>query len=323
MSLKVLLMGTGDFALPAFRAVLESAHTVPLVVTQPDKTGRGHHQHVNVVKQLAEEFSVPVLQPPKVNQPEVLEQLRQADADVFLVASFGQILRPELLAIPQLGAFNLHGSLLPKYRGAAPVQYAIWKGDAVTGVTMFQIEPALDSGPMIGRFETPIDPRETSGELLLRLAKLCVPFTLQMLDLLERGTAILEPQNAAEVTLAPKIQREDGRIDWTLSSQQIDCHIRAMQPWPKATAVLHREGQPPVRCLIQHVRALGESEQPSANALPGQVLFVDRRLCVRSGAGWLEVQSIQPEGRRAMDGAAFANGYPLGPHAEFRPDNSL
>jgi len=322
MSLKVLLMGTGDFALPAFRAVLESTHTVPLVVTQPDKTGRGHHQHVNVVKQLADEFSVPVLQPPKVNQPEILEQVRLAAADVFLVASFGQILRPELLAIPRLGAFNLHGSLLPKYRGAAPVQYAIWKGEAVTGVTMFRIEPALDSGPMIGRVETSIEPGETSGELLLRLAQLCGPFTLQMLDLLERGTARLEPQNTAEVTLAPKIQRENGRIDWNLSSRQIDCHIRAMQPWPKATAVLHREEHPSVRCLIQQVRALGEAEQPSARALPGRACFMDRRLCVRSGDGWLEVQSIQPEGRRAMDGAAFANGYPLGPHAEFRPDNS-
>jgi methionyl-tRNA formyltransferase len=274
------------------------------------------------VKQLAEEFSVPVLQPPKVNQPEILEQLRLAAADVFLVASFGQILRPELLAIPRLGAFNLHGSLLPKYRGAAPVQYAIWKGEAVTGVTMFQIEPALDSGPMVGHVETPIEPRETSGELLLRLAQLCVPFTLQMLDQLERGTAVLEPQNTAAVTLAPKIQREDGRIDWNLSSQQIDCHIRAMQPWPKATAVLHREGHPPVRCLIQQLRALGKSEQPPVDARPGRVLFVDRHLCVRSGDGWLEVQSIQAEGRRAMDGAAFANGYPPGSHAEFRPDDS-
>lgn len=321
MSLKVLLMGTGEFALPAFRAVLESAHTVPLVVTQPDKTGRGHHQHVNVVRQLAEEFAAPVLQPEKVNRPEVLEQLRLAAADVFLVASFGQILRPELLAIPRLGAFNLHGSLLPKYRGAAPVQYSIWKGEAVTGVTMFRIEPALDSGPMIGRVETSIEPRETSGELMLRLARLCVPFTLQMLEQLEHGTAVLEPQDPNLVTLAPKIQREDGRIDWTLTSRQIDCHIRAMQPWPKAATLLHRDGQPPVRCLIQQVRVLDESQWPTVTATPGRLLLVDRRLCVRSGDGWLEIQSIQPEGRRAMDGMAFANGHPPGIHAEFRPDN--
>lgn len=322
MPLKVLLMGTGEFALPAFRAVLESSHIVPLIVTQPDKIGRGHHQHLNVVKQLAEEFSVPVLQPPRVNRPEVLEQLREAAADVFLVASFGQILRPELLAIPPLGAFNLHGSLLPKYRGAAPVQYAIWNGEEVTGVTMFRIEPALDSGPLIGRVETPVDPRETSGELMLRLARLCVPFTLQMLEQLERGTAVFERQNEAEVTLAPKIQREDGRIDWQRSSRAIDCHIRAMQPWPKAATVLHRDGQLPVRCLIQQVRPLMAAEQPAGLLPPGRLLVVDRRLCVRTGDGWVEVLSIQPEGRRAMDGVAFANGYPPGPGAEFRPDTS-
>ncbi|MFM7059197.1 MAG: methionyl-tRNA formyltransferase [Planctomycetota bacterium] len=322
MSLKVLLMGTGEFAIPAFRAVLESAHTVPLVVTQPDKTGRGHHQHINVVRQLAEEFSVPVLQPAKVNHPEVLKQLRLAAADVFLVASFGQILRPELLAIPRLGAFNLHGSLLPKYRGAAPVQYSIWKGEEVTGVTMFRIEPALDSGPMIGRVETPVAPRETSGELLLRLARLCPLFTLEMLDQLEHGTAVPEPQDPARVTLAPKIQRDDGRIDWQLSSRQIDCHIRAMQPWPKATTLLQRQGQPAVRCLIQQVCVLAEAEWPSAVAEPGRAVLADRRLCVRTGDGWLEVRSIQPEGRRAMEGTAFANGYPLGANAQFCSENT-
>ncbi len=321
MSLKVLLMGTGEFAVPAFRAVLESGHTVPLVVTQPDKTGRGHHQHINVVRQLADEFSVPVLQPAKVNRPEVLEQLRIAAADVFLVASFGQILRPELLAISRLGAFNLHGSLLPKYRGAAPVQYAVWKGEDVTGVTMFRIEPALDSGPMIGRVETPVAPGETSGDLLLRLARLCPPFTLEMLDQLERGTAVFEPQDPSLVTLAPKIQREDGRINWTLSSRRIDCHIRAMQPWPKATTLLQRDGQSAVRCLIQQVRVLSEAEWPAVAAGAGRLLLSDRRLCVRTGDGWLEVQSIQPEGRRAMEGTAFANGYPLGAHAEFHAEN--
>ena len=144
MGLRLVLMGTGEFALPAFRAVMSAGHQVLAVLTQPDRTGRGHHQHVNVVKQLAEERGIPVLQPERVNRAEVLERLREFGADVFLVASYGQILKPELLELPRLGAFNLHGSLLPRYRGAAPVQYAIWKGETRTGVTMFRIEPALD-----------------------------------------------------------------------------------------------------------------------------------------------------------------------------------
>ena len=322
MPLKILLMGTGEFALPAFRAVLQSQHTVPLVVTQPDKTGRGHHQHVNVVRQLAEEFSVPVLQPQRINQPEVLDQLRQAQADLFLVASYGQILRPALLAIPPLGAFNLHGSLLPKYRGAAPVQYSIWKGDSVTGVTIFRIEPSLDSGPMAGRVETPIGPTETSGELMLRLASLCVPLTLQFLQQVEAGTATLEPQDTSQVVLSPKIQREDGRIDWSQSSRAIDCQIRAMQPWPKASALLVRPGQPPVRCLFQQVRLLAAGEQPAVNEKPGKILMSDRRLLVRSGDGWLQILSIQPEGKRPMEGMAFANGYSPGQNSEFHPDTN-
>jgi methionyl-tRNA formyltransferase len=322
MPLRIVLMGTGEFALPAFRAVLESRHTVPLVVTQPDKTGRGHHQHVNVVRQLAEEFSAPVLQPQRVNQPEVLEQLQQAQADLFLVASYGQILRPALLAIPRLGAFNLHGSLLPKYRGAAPVQYSIWKGDDVTGVTIFQIEPALDSGPMVGRVETPIGPRETSGELMLRLATLCVPLTLHVLEQLETNTAVFERQDESRVVLSPKIQRSDGFIDWTQSSKAIDCQIRAMQPWPKASALLHREGQPPVRCLFQQVRILPPDEHPHNSAPPGRIAVADRRLLVRSGDGWLEILSLQPEGRRAMDGTAFTNGYSPGNNSYFTPDPS-
>lgn len=319
MPLKILLMGTGEFALPAFRAVLQSKHAVPLVVTQPDKTGRGHHQHVNVVRQLAHEFSVPVLQPQRINQPDVLDQLRQARADLFLVASYGQILRPALLAIPPLGAFNLHGSLLPKYRGAAPVQYSIWKGDSITGVTIFRIEPSLDSGPMAGRVETHIGPTETSGELMLRLATLCVPLTLEFLQQIESGTASFELQDTSQVVLSPKIQREDGRIDWSRSSHAIDCQIRAMQPWPKASTLLVRPDQPPVRCLLQQVRLLSADEQPAINAPPGKILSSDRRLFVRSGDGWLEVLSIQPEGKRPMEGTAFANGYSPGQNSEFHP----
>ncbi len=311
MPLKIVLMGTGDFAVPPFRALLNSELTIVGVLTQPDKVGRGHHQHLNPVKELALEKSVPVFQPERVNQAEMLDTLKSLQADVFIVAAYGQILRPSLLAIPRLGAFNLHGSLLPRHRGAAPVQYAIWKGDLVTGVTIFQIEPALDSGPMVGRVETPIGDIETSGELMLRLAELSVPLTLDVVRQLEAGTAVFEAQDSALVTLSPKIPREAGVIDWSSSSREIDCHIRAMQPWPKASSVLHRHDQPPLRCIVSQVSHVADTSPAAGHETPGAVLEHNGRLLVRSGDGWLEILKLQPDGRKGTDGRSFINGYQL------------
>lgn len=310
MSLKIVLMGTGEFAVPPFRALLNSSFKIVGVLTQPDKTGRGHHQHVNPVKELAIAKSVPVFQPERVNRLEMLETLRSLQADVFVVAAYGQMLKPELLAIPRLGAFNLHGSLLPRYRGAAPVQYAIWMGDSITGVTIFQIEPALDSGPMVGVIETPIDDRETSGELMLRLADLSAPLTLDILRQLDEGSAIFTPQDASQVTLAPKIPREAGVIDWSKSTREIDCHIRAMQPWPKASSILQRREQIPLRCIVSQVGVL-TNDDSMTRGKPGHVNEHQGRLLVATGDGWLEILKLQPEGRKAVDGRSFLNGYPL------------
>lgn len=317
MGLRVVLMGTGAFALPPFRAVLESDHQVVATVTQPERSGRGHHRHVNEVRVLAESFGVPVLQPDRVNHGEVLQQLRSFEADLFLVAAYGQILKPELLEIPRLGAFNLHGSLLPRYRGAAPVQYSIWQGDELAGVTIFRIEPALDSGPMVGKVSTRIGPQETSGELMLRLADLCVPLTLEVLEQLEQGSAVFEQQDAAQVVFSPKISRDAGVIDWSAAGRLVDCQIRAMQPWPKASSVLQRPGEKDLRCLIQRVRVVPDTPGSSTGPHPGVTRVQDGELQVRSGDGWLVIEIIQPEGKRAMEGMAFANGYHLSGGGEF------
>jgi len=306
-----VLMGTGEFAVPPFSALLESEYEVAGVLTQPDRTGRGHHQHVNLVKEKALAHGVPVFQPERVNRPEMLETLKSLQADVFIVAAYGQILKPALLAIPRLGAFNLHGSLLPRHRGAAPVQYSIWKGDAVTGVTMFQIEPALDSGPMVGRIETPIGATETSGELMLRLADLSVPLTLRVIRQLSEGTAVFEPQDETQVTLAPKIARDAGVIRWSATRCEIDCLVRAMQPWPKATAILQRAGHPAIRCIIQQVSSRFEDLLPVCPPDGGRLLNFSGRPFVSTGDGWLEILRIQPDGRKSVDGRAFLNGHPL------------
>ncbi|HIE98779.1 MAG TPA: methionyl-tRNA formyltransferase [Planctomycetes bacterium] len=318
MSLRIILLGTGEFALPPFRALLESEkHQVVGVCTQPDRTGRGHHRHVNKVKVLAEEFGRPVFQPERVNTSESLNILRELNADLFVVAAYGQIMKPEFLAIPRLGAFNLHGSLLPRHRGAAPVQYAIWKGDAETGVTMFQIEPALDSGPMVGKIRTNIQPGETSGQLMLRLADMSAELTLSVVDQLNLATAVFEPQDPSQVTLSPKIRKEQGIVDWAQTASQVECHVRAMQPWPKAVTWLHSTGREPSRCILQQVEVTVAASASASR--PGRIGMRDRKMVVSCGSGNVDVLKIQPEGKAAMDARDFANGYGISDDAHFGP----
>lgn len=304
MPLRIILLGSGTFALPPFRAVLDSEHDVVAVCTQPARTGRGHHRHVNPVESLAREFDVPVRKPERINQTDELDRLRSDAADAFIVAAYGQILSREFLAIPRFGAFNLHGSLLPRHRGASPVQYSIWKGDRDAGVTMFQIEPALDSGPVVGRVSTSIRDDETSGELMQRLAELSGPLTLDVLSQLEAGTVVFEPQDESLVTLAPKIGKDEGVIDWTQSATEIDCHIRAMQPWPKASTTLDVDGTV-LRCILLQAVPLAES----TTGEPGAVVESGRRLLVATGDGVIEIVRIQPQGKQGMSGTAFVNGY--------------
>ncbi|MFY9255821.1 MAG: methionyl-tRNA formyltransferase [Fuerstiella sp.] len=324
VSLKIVLMGTGEFALPTFKVLIESSkHQVVGVYTQPERTGKGHHRHVNPVKVLAEDHGIPVFQPAKVNSPEALLELQNLNADVFIVAAYGQIMKPAFLAIPRLGAFNLHGSILPRHRGAAPVQYSIWTGDQLAGVTIFQIEPSLDSGPIVGLVTTEIGAKETSGELMLRLADLSVELALEVVDQLDAGTAIFQPQDQSQVTLSPKIPKEAGVIDWSQSAEQIGCHVRAMQPWPKASAVLQAEGRKPLRCIFLDVDFIKDHQvigELGPHAGSGKIKLANKRLYVAASSGWLQVNLIQPDGKKPMDGTAFANGYGVTDGAYFSAD---
>ena len=237
MALRIVFMGTGGFAVPAFCAILESRHTTVGLFTQPDRTGSGHHQHVNPLKRIAAD-DIPVFQPEKANLPEPIEQLRSLEPDLCVVAAYGQILSAELLGVPRLGAVNLHASLLPKYRGAAPIQAAILNGETETGVTIFQIEPKLDAGPILAMEKTPIGPKETAGELQVRLAALGASMILPVLDHLEAGTAVPLVQDSAQASRAPRLKKESGRIDWSKTPAQIDCQVRAFHPWPMAYTTL-------------------------------------------------------------------------------------
>lgn len=308
-SLRIAMLGTGDFAVPTFRALLDSRHTVVGLVTQPERIGRGHHRHAeSAIKRLAIDRGVPVIQPENVNTPDALASLRSLNADLFVVAAYGQILSDELLTIPPCGAINVHASLLPKYRGAAPINYAIWKGETETGVSIIQIQPRLDAGPILAVVKTPIVPRETAGELEERLAQLGPEPTLRVIDQIVAGTLSPLPQDPALVIRAPKLKKPQGLIDWSQAAAQIDCHVRAMQPWPNAFTFVHSEGKKTQRLIVLEIELRSSAE----TAPPGQVLpSATGTLLVATGTTPVEIVRLQPEGKRAMAAGDFLRGNPL------------
>jgi methionyl-tRNA formyltransferase len=327
----LLFLGSGTFALPALGALLASPHEVSGLVTQPDRSGPGRHRHAHPVREFAEARGLSVFQPENINAPAALDQLREFGAELFVVAAYGQLLKAELLAIPRLGAINIHASLLPRHRGAAPIPYAILSGDSETGVSIFQIEPKLDAGPVYGQANTPIGPRETAGELEDRLSQLAAPLIVDVVDQLAAGTARGLPQDPARVTRAPKMPKATGIIDWTRSAQDIARHVRAMQPWPGAQTSLIEPPQPLVRVLIGEA-ASAETPAEMLSAPPGSLLRVEGaqqtpsnapRLLVRTGDGVLSIERLQPAGKKMMRTEEFLRGRRLSREARFAPEESL
>jgi methionyl-tRNA formyltransferase len=319
------MMGTGDFAVPTFESLYGTSqdgtsHQVVGLFTQPDRTGRGHHQSLqNPMKTLALARQTPVFQPENVNAPPALADLRGLKPDLFVVAAYGQILSPELLSIPRLGSINVHASLLPKYRGASPVATAIWNSETETGVSIIQILPRLDAGPILAVSQTPIGPQETAGELEDRLARLAVDLVPPVIQQIAEGRVQPLPQTEAQVTRAPKLKKTMGAIDWTRSAAQIDCQIRAMQPWPNPYTYLHTAGKPPLRVLILAVRPL--TVRVSAGVPPGTPVLIDKQqLVVEAGQGAVDILKIQPDGKRPMTVAEFLRGRAVTGDDRFGPE---
>ncbi len=305
--LRILFVGTGTFAQPALETLLASSHRVVGLVTQPDRGGAGKHQHAHPLKELALARGLEVFQPVNVNSDDSLAKLQQFGADLFVVAAYGQILKAPFLAIPRLGAINIHASLLPRHRGAAPINYAILAGDAETGVSIFQIEPKLDAGPVWGMASTPIGPRETAGELEDRLSVLGAELVLRVVDEIEQGTAAPLAQDSSLVTRAPKMPKAFGLVDWSRDAPFIERQVRALQPWPTAYSFLHLAGQPPLRVVLSAVDAVG-SDAASAQP-PGTVIEHSAGpLVVQAGAGAIAIRRLQPAGKRVMAVDEFLRG---------------
>jgi len=315
--MRIVMMGTGTFAEPTFAALLASSHDIVGLVTQPDRavgqergstrqTGRG-------MKKLAEEKGVPVFQPEKINTTEGVEGLRGWQPDLLVVAAYGQILSKDVLAVPPRGGINVHASLLPKYRGAAPVAWAICHGETHTGVTIIQMSVRLDAGNMLAQEATPIGPDETAGELEARLAQIGARLAMQSLQEIDENRTKSLPQDPAQISKAPKLTKEHGLIDWTRPAQAVCNQIRAMQPWPTAYTFWHHQSKPPLRMMILKARAEGamSAQRQQANGKAGDLIPIQQRsVAVVAGDGNIvELLEVQPAGKKRMPIADFVRGH--------------
>lgn len=312
--MRIAFLGTGRLAQPVFAALCDSPHAVVGLVTQPDRTGRGHHQHVNSLKELAISRGIPVHQPEKIKTPESLEILRNWQADLFVVAAYGQILPKTILEMPRLGCINVHASLLPKYRGATPIHAAIRNGDAESGVTIIRLVQKLDAGDMLGVVRTPIPSGETTGKLETRLADLAVPLTLQVIGELENGTNHAVSQDESQATHVGKLTKDDGWIPWEKPCEIVAQHVLAMQPWPGPFTLLEQNDRPPVRMKILEtsVNCNASSGPPGAISAASKEAIV-----VSCGRGALHVTKLQPDGKRPMTAADFLHGHAVQPGDRF------
>lgn len=313
--MKVVFMGTPDFSVDALEAILTAGHQVPAVVTQPDKPkGRGRGVQVTPVKACAQAHGIPVFQPVKVREKEAVEVLRSYHADVFVVAAFGQILSEEILTMPRYGCVNIHASLLPKYRGAGPIQWAIINGEEKTGVTIMQMDKGLDTGDMLLKEEVVIDPKETGDSLHDKLAAVGAGLIVEALARLERGELVPEKQTEEETCYAKRLQKSMGRIDWQQSAGKLDCLIRGLISWPGAYTVLR--GKNLKIWEVEAVAGPGSAPEDSAArpdpdaVLPGTVVAVTREaFYVKTGEGLLKILAVQPEGKKRMPVKEFLLGY--------------
>ena len=314
--LRIVYMGTPDFAVPALEALATSRDEVVGVVTRPDRPrGRGKKMLPTAVKKAAQKFSIPVFQPENVNDEESLEALRQLDPDVAVVAAFGQILKPQLLELPRLGSLNIHASLLPRYRGAAPINWAIVRGEEESGVTIMQMDEGLDTGPMLLKKKTLIGPLETAGELHDRLATMGAELIVDVMRLIHLDSVTAIAQDDEKSTYAPMLSKSDGEIQWDHSAKEIADRIRGFNPWPGTYSFLHGAEAEGERIKFHLAKPLEwEEPQEVGGAAPGTVLRADRsngELWIATGEGVLECLELQASGRKAMDVTDFLNGHSL------------
>jgi methionyl-tRNA formyltransferase len=304
--LRIIFMGTPDFAAATLQALIEGPDEVVAVITQPDKAkGRGKKITPPPAKVLAEAAGIPVLQPTKIKSEEFRNGLLTYQPDLIVVTAYGRILPPSLLELAPMGCINVHGSLLPRYRGAAPIQWTVINGEREAGVTIIQMDKGMDTGDMLLMAKIETDPEETAGTLFDKLTTLGSRTLLKAIKGVKEGTVIPVPQDHSLATVAPMLKKKDGLIDWSRDAEELACLIRGLDPWPSAFCFLNNKR---LRLFAPEV-VYKDTEKP-----PGSVLHGDKRgLLVACGKNGLLIREIQPEGKKRMAAQDFLRGNPLEP----------
>ena len=305
--MRVIFMGTPDFAVPTLQKLAEAGHEICGVYTQADKPqGRGHKLQPPAVKAAALEMGLPIYQPATLKDEEVQQQIKELAPDVIVVAAYGKLLPETVLNIPPFGCVNVHGSLLPKYRGAAPIQWAVLNGDKVTGITTMLMAKGLDTGDMLLQCETPIGEEETAGELFDRLKDLGADLLIETLDRLEKGDLTPTTQDDTQATYAAMLTKEMARLDWNRPAEELHNWIRGLNPWPCAAAYLDGKRM-----------RLFASRLTEGSGEPGALENRDGELVVICGKGALILTELQPDNGKRMAGRDYLRGHPLAPGSKF------
>ena len=311
--MRIIFMGTPDFSVGTLKALIEAGHEVCLVVTQPDKPkGRGKEMQYTPVKEAALKHGIEVYQPRRIREAECVEKLRQYNADIMVVIAFGQIIPKEILEMVPYGCVNVHASLLPKYRGAAPIQWSIIDGEAVTGVTTMQMDEGLDTGDMLLKTEVPITAEETGESLHDKLAKAGAALCVETLAKLQEGSIVPEKQGESPTAYAKMLDKKLGNIDWTKSAVEIERLVRGLNSWPSAYTYWNKK-------VVKIWKASVTDE--NSNEQVGTVVKVEKDgFYVQTGNGLLKVLELQIPGKKRMDAGAFLRGYTIEPGEVFHQE---
>ena len=314
--MRLLMLGTGPFAVPTFRALYDTRHEIVGLVTAPLRTHRCKPvTPICSIREIARQHDTAIFDPESINDPEAVARLAAFEADLLVACDYGQILSSAALGAAKQGGVNLHAALLPKYRGAAPINWAIYHGETETGATVIHMTPQLDAGPCIAQVRVSIGPEETAAELEIRLAEIGAPLVCEAIDLLETGRAQPLPQDQALACKAPRLKKTDGLIDWTRPAAAIKNHVRAWEPWPKTYTFWHRPSGEAVRLILGPVAVV---ERPSAEVSPGTILEAEGdRLVVAAGCDAVLFRDVQPAGKRLMSVDEFLRGHSVKPGERF------
>lgn len=308
--MRIIFMGTPDFAVPVLQSLINSRHEVVAVVTQPDRPkGRGKNMQFSPVKECALAHNIPVMQPVNVSVPEVIDELRAYEPELIVVVAFGQFVTKKIREMPKYGCINVHASLLPKYRGAGPIQWAVINGEKESGVTTMYMCREIDKGDMLLKDTVTLDPKETGDSLHDKLSMMGGPLLLKTIDQLEDGSAVRIPQCEEESTYAPKLEKTMGNIDWTMDADRIERLVRGLNSWPGTFTKIHGKTVKIWDCDVVCQEVLTESQ---AAAEPGTVIVSEKdQLIVKAGNGALSLRMLQPEGKKNMTVDAYLRGYPI------------